>query len=222
MTRAIILDTETTGLKDSRPVEIAWVDIANQSNRFAQFFNPGVPIEYGAMATHHITNERAAKCPPHTEFKLPDGLQYLIGHNIDFDLNVIQTCGDMPPVKTICTLAISQYLYPEADSHKLTAMLYMLDLEYAIANAQKAHGAAADVEMTLHLFGLLLEKARSDGHVLKTLDDLWQFSEMTRTPTHLTFGKHKGLALADIPRDYVKWLLSTDDLNPYLRKALTQ
>lgn len=222
MTKSIILDTETTGLKDCRPVEIAWVDINNHDNRFASFFNPGIPIEYGAMATHHITDERVAKCPPHTDFKLPDGLQYLIGHNIDFDMEVIQTCGEMPPVKTICTLAMSRYLYPETDSHKLTAMLYMLDREYAIAHAQSAHGAAADVDMTLHLFGLLLEKARADGHGLKTLDDLWQFSEMARIPTTITFGKHKGSRLEDLPADYVKWLLRQDDIDPYLRKALTQ
>lgn len=219
--KSIILDTETTGLKDPRPVQIAWIDWSAPAEFHCQNYNPGIPITFGAMATHHITNEDVADCPPHTDFKLPDGVEFIIGHNIGFDLNVLKSCGPMPEVKSICTLAMSQYLYPDDECHTLTAMLYMLDLPFAKEKASKAHDAFADVLMTQHLLSLLIKKARADGHPMANHNDLWLFSEMTRTPTELTFGKHKGTAIADIPASYRTWLLSLDDLDPYLRKVLT-
>ncbi len=36
----------------------------------------------------------------------------------------------------------------------------------------------------------------------------------------MTFGKHKGVAIADIPRDYKAWLLNQDNIDAYLKKAL--
>jgi len=218
--KAIILDTETTGLTNCRPVEIAWMDVSNPTSRFASLYNPGIPIEFGAMATHHITDERVEKCVSHTEFRLPEGLEYLIGHNIDFDWKVLQTCGEMPDVKRICTLAMGRFLYPETDSHTLTAMLYMLDRPYAKEHAQKAHGAAADVEMTNHLFGLLVKKARDSGYQVNGFGELYAFSEAARIPTVMSFGKHKGMKISALPGDYVQWLFRQNDLDPYLLKAL--
>jgi exodeoxyribonuclease X len=36
----------------------------------------------------------------------------------------------------------------------------------------------------------------------------------------MTFGKHKGAAIKDIPADYKQWLLKQTDIDPYLVKAL--
>ncbi len=36
----------------------------------------------------------------------------------------------------------------------------------------------------------------------------------------MTFGKHKGMNITDIPPDYKRWLLGQQDVDPYLRKAL--
>ena len=44
---------------------------------------------------------------------------------------------------------------------------------------------------------------------------------MARIPTVMTFGKHKGMVIKDVPRDYVRWLLGQPDVDPYLRQALT-
>lgn len=60
--KAIILDSETTGLKDSRPVEIAYIDVSALFNKpmcidgsrkvfeYRKLFNPLKPIEFGALA----------------------------------------------------------------------------------------------------------------------------------------------------------------------------
>jgi exodeoxyribonuclease X len=36
----------------------------------------------------------------------------------------------------------------------------------------------------------------------------------------MPFGKHKGMLLVDVPKDYKKWLLTQQDIDPFLRKAL--
>lgn len=229
--KAAILDTETTGLKEAVPVEVAYIDISKlfevpyiHRNPYSPFdkvfeyrkiFNPQKPIEFGAMATHHITNEYVQGLDPYTAFELPN-VEYLIGHNIDFDWGVIQACGEQPEPKRICTLAIARYLYPEIDSHKLTAMLYALDLSYAVDHARHAHSALDDVWMTYHLLKIMLPKTKATN-----FEELYQFSEMARIPKIITFGKHNGLPIKSLPPDYKQWLLKQNDLDPYLRKALT-
>lgn len=55
---------------------------------------------------------------------------------------------------------------------------------------------------------------------ISALEDLYKVSEQARIPTHMPFGKHKGVAIADIPRDYKAWLLNQDNVDPFVRKAL--
>jgi exodeoxyribonuclease X len=227
--RVIILDTETTGLKNARPVEVAYIDVSRLLTHpmiirgfdiifeYRQLFNPMQPIEFGAMATHHITNSDVVDCELYTSLVLPESVEYMIGHNIDFDWQIIQSCGVQPEPKRICTLAMSRYLYPEIDSHKLTAMLYALDYDFARENATSAHSALDDVWMTLRLLELLLPLTKATN-----FEELYQFSEMARIPKIITFGKHNGQKIELLPIDYKQWLLKQTDIDPYLRKALTQ
>lgn len=230
--KAAILDTETTGLKESVPVEVAYIDVSklfettyihrnpyspfDKVFEYRQLFDPQKPIEFGAMATHHITNDDVAGRDPYTAFELPD-IEYLIGHNIDFDWEVIQACGEQPSPKRICTLAIARYLYPEIDSHKLTAMLYALDMRYALDHARHAHSALDDVWMTYHLLKIMLPKTKTTN-----FEGLYQFSEMARLPKVMTFGEHEGSEIKDIPYSYAQWLLTEGNIDPYLKKAIEQ
>ena len=47
-----------------------------------------------------------------------------------------------------------------------------------------------------------------------------RLSELARIPTVMTFGKHKGTPIKDVPADYKRWLLGQADIDPYLQKAL--
>ena len=51
-------------------------------------------------------------------------------------------------------------------------------------------------------------------------EDSWGRSEIARIPTVMTFGKHKGVPIKDLPADYKRWLLGQPELDPYLIKAL--
>lgn len=212
----LIIDTETTGFIDPEPVEIAWARVRDIETlagveKFESRYKPSKPISLGAMATHHIMDEDLVDCDPPETFTLPVGTKYLIGHNIDFDWNVIGS----PDVKRICTLALSRDLFPEVDSHTLSAMFYHLERACARYRLQNAHSAFTDVmlcrDILKHLVGML---------GVSTWEDLWIASEAARIPKVMTFGKHKGMAIKDIPADYKQWLLKQSDIDPYLVTAL--
>lgn len=221
MGRVIIFDTETTGTNDPRLVEAAWIEVDGGTpgivpvEKFSQRYNPGRSIECGAMATHHITDEDVADCPPATDFHLPEDTAYLIGHSVDFDWQVALSCGPQPAAKRICTLALSRALWPEADCHGLAAMVYRLARMQARALCRNAHGAEIDVRLCRILLFAILERVRPE-----TWEALWQHSELARIPTVMPYGKHKGVAIKAVPRDYKDWLLRQSDVDPYLVQAL--
>ena len=220
MSTALVFDTETTGTNEPQIIEAAWIKVASpfdlvQIESFNKRYLPSKPIELGATATHHILIEDLVNCPPSSEFSLPLEIDYLIGHNVDYDWKV---AGE-PPIKRICTLALSRGLYPSLDSHTQSAMLYFFEGSNARKMLSGAHSALCDVENCVKVLWHLIEELRMQ-RVIMTWEDIWQASELARIPTIMPFGKHKGTAIADIPADYKRWLLGQPDVDPYLRKAL--
>ena len=219
----LILDTETHDL-NGYPIEIAYapcsfeqgVLVINQGEVFDEYFSCPEPIALGALATHHILEADIAEKPSFDTFKMPQDVQYLIGHNIDYDIKAIQKCQPDFTVKGICTLALCRMVWPELP-HTLSAMYYhvMDDLELARKHLRHAHNAKADIYFT----GVIL-KALVEQLGIKDMNSLFIMSETARIPKYITFGKHKGTAIKDLDSGYVSWLLKQPDLDPYLRKAL--
>lgn len=218
----IILDTETTDAADDRElIEAAYVPVHLQAGNwyvsaygtpFEQRYKPTSPITFGAMATHHILPEDLEDCPPPSTFALPEGVTYLIGHAIDFDWETI----GRPDVKRICTLAMARRVWPDV-SHSLSALMYMLSDDYAKTREElrNAHSAGADVDFCRIILDAIMLKAGP----FDSFEALHAFSEECRIPTHMTFGKHNGMAIAELPLDYVCWFLNQADVEPYLRVA---
>ena len=229
-----ILDTETTGLVEPHMTEAAYsiIEINNGKIEVIQAprskrFNPLKPISLGSMATSHICDEDVAQEPPHTEFRLPSSVQYLVGHNIDFDMAVLKNAGVTHTPKLICTKAMSSYLLPTLESHKLVSLLYYFHRQVAREQAKHAHAAIYDIYFTQLVLGSLIELANSQGHNITDVESLYQFSEMARIPTHLSFGKYKGQAIKELAATsagagYLKWLLTQDSIDPYLAQACQQ
>lgn len=229
-----ILDTETTGLVEPHMTEAAYsiIEVNNGKIEVIQAprskrFNPLKPISLGSMATSHICDEDVAQEPPHTEFRLPSSVQYLVGHNIDFDMAVLKNAGVTHTPKLICTKAMSSYLLPTLESHKLVSLLYYFHRQVAREQAKHAHAAIYDIYFTQLVLGSLIELANSQGHNITDVESLYQFSEMARIPTHLSFGKYKGQAIKELAATsdgagYLKWLLAQDTIDPYLAQACQQ
>jgi len=218
MSKSIIFDIEATGIKEPVLIEAAWLELESiepflVANPFVKRYNPGKPITLGALATHHIMDEELVNSPPASSFILPDDVEYLIGHNVDFDWEVI----GKPEVKRICTLALARKLWPDLDSHTQSALLYFLERSTAREQLRNAHSAITDVGICAVILDHICQQLN-----VKTVEDLYTESEKARIPTTMPFGKHKGILLADIPSDYKQWLLGQGDIDPYLRKAVQQ
>lgn len=214
--RAILFDSETTGVDDPAVLQTsyAYVDHMGIPDRECEtrLWNPGKPSTFGALATHHIFPEDVGDAPPASDFRLPDDVGYLVGHNIDFDWKAI----GQPDVKRICTLALARRMWPDTDSHSLGALVYMLRGISARSMVKGGHDAEVDVILCSYVLTAIC-KARQPVDI----EDLWRMSEEARIPTVMTFGKHKGTPIAQVPADYKRWLLRQDDVDPYLVKALT-
>lgn len=182
---------------------------------------PDRDITFGAMAITGICAEDVEHEPHYTDIAeqfLPKGAAYIIGHNIDFDIQVAKNADiDVGEYKAICTLAIARNLYPDAQ-HSLTALLYMLDYDYARQHAQHAHSAAHDVRFCIRLLRIFCRQAG-----ITDMQTLYELSEESRIPKVLPMGKHKGRLIADMTKDpkdreYLDWVIKNVS-DPYLVKA---
>ena len=108
---------------------------------------------------------------------------------------------------------MANHLLPILESHKLVSLLYHFHRDVARAQARDAHAAIADIYFTELVLGSLIDVANSQGHKINDVESLYKFSQIARVPTHLSFGKHKGEAIADLATHsddagYLKWLLN--------------
>jgi len=218
----VIFDTETTGFIEPALIEAGGIIIQGspfdeQTKTFLSRYNPRKLISFGAMATHNILDSELENCPPASEFKLPENTGYLVGHNIDYDWQVI----GKPDVKRIDTLAMARDLYPALDSHGLSALNYALTppegrlkIRDIIINGN--HNALTDAKLCLNVLRYIL-KGKPE---LNSWGSIWKYSEEARIPKTMPFGKHKGMPIKDIPCDYKEWLKKQPDIDEYLLKAL--
>jgi exodeoxyribonuclease X len=228
----LAFDTETTDRKEGREIiEAAWIAIAadvglmgNEPDRipavlqpaeiFCCRYRPTKPINFGALAVHHILPEELTECPPSSSFTLPEGVEYLIGHSCDFDWEA----AGSPDVKRICTLAMSKHLWPQADSHSQSALLYQLlgMTPDTRALLQGAHSALTDARNNLLLLAAILE-AKPD---IKTWSALHAYSEDCRIPLYCPMKRWEGQLLTEMEDGAISWCLRQDFIDPWYRKGL--
>jgi exodeoxyribonuclease X len=214
--RALYIDTEVASLDTKECIQLAYSD--NEGEAETHLFKPSGEWEWGAIATHHIFPSDVENAEPSAAAAshLPDS-EYVVGHNVDFDCEVL---GGLPGRKRVCTLAMARSLWPDLKCHKLTALAYMVmgTTEHTRQIIKGAHDAATDVYLTMSL----ADKIFTMRGIRDNWEAIYQQSENDRIPKTITFGKHAGSRLEDLPGDYVRWLLKLTDLDPYLRKALTR
>lgn len=234
--KAVILDTETTGTdhEEDQVIELAHIKLpATPSELFGgdpyslEFFHqrylPTVPIKLGAQAVHNIVLSDLAGCPAADTLKIDDhGIDLMVGHNVDFDWRML---GE-PEVARICTLALSRYLFPEADSHTQSAMLYMIAREIGKEaemreRLKNAHAALDDIRNCCILLKYLLRHAQRQGIPVGTWQEVYELSQTARIPTIMGFGKHKGTPIerGQLDPSYVSWYRRQPETDPYYIEA---
>lgn len=212
----LVCDTETTGLDAGRKaVEIAVRRIDEDLNTLAEWsslIDPEKPIDQGAQNIHGISAEMVANAPTMDEFvthilgKPFDGELCVIGHNVVFDIPMLHKLGDLK--YSICTLELARTHIQGPTNYKLGTLREF----FGIPKEGDAHRALADVHTAhevlkriLPLTGRSLEQvAKTEAHVVH----------------YMTFGKHSGKPLFELPMSYISWLLALPDLDPNLRSSL--
>lgn len=223
--QSIILDTETHNL-NGLPIEIAYAPIdlnkgkltLDKTQIFDQLYQVNEPISYASMAVHHILESDLIGQPVYTDFTLPENTVYIVGHNIDYDIKAIAKCGvNVDQIKPICTLALARSVWPDAEAHNISALIYQISQGSLKAREllKGAHRADADIILTANILMHIIAQIQ-----VQDMESLYLASEAARIPQKLSFGKHKGVAIAELPTDYVQWLLKQSELDPYLRQAL--
>ncbi len=212
----IYFDIETSGLRadSDRIVEIAAYNPKTKAE-FTALVKPGIPIPSEVSKIHGITDEMVANAPSFggiaedfCRFCQPEesSRAILIGHNCDqFDCLFLRAefkrAGLPPPTwRYLDSLKWARKYRPDLPRHGLQ----FLRSAYGVAE-NTAHRALDDVLVLYQIFSQMLD----DLEIEKALHLLQEApSQLLAMP----FGKHQGVHLEKIPKNYLKWLQSSGAL----------
>lgn len=220
------IDFETTGEpKEDAPqaiCEAGWCDVHLEPNlpetqaqnwlpRLGEprsmFVDPGRPMPADARAVHHIGDEDVAGCPPPDVAcaKLMQGRpDFFCAHNADFE-RAFFGGGEIP---FICTYKVAVRLWPGSQSHSLQFLRYALALDVDQLLGLPAHRAGPDAYIGAALMARIIEHEEAPD-----LETMVRWSNGPALLTTVSFGKHRGAKWADLPSDYLQWIIDKSDMD---------
>lgn len=195
------LDVETSGIPTPDDphaiVELGWCDLPADKYQSTLVF-PAREISFEAMAIHHITNEMVLNAPRREEaLEMIGSADYFAAHNADFEKSFIKT--DIP---WICTWKVALRIWPDAPSHSLQFLRYHLALPVN-GDLPMPHRAGPDA----YLCALLLERIMSEPNA-PDLVSMVRWSNGHALLPRCPLFKHKGKKWADVPTDYLDWIVN--------------
>lgn len=240
MAHYVLFDTETTGNKDDDRVIQFGAMIIDQKGKveaYDEFCSTDVGIKIEAMEVHNITPdmiEGKVTATQTTFYKKLEELNtnenYLIAHNIAFDMGMIKKEGFVNNYKEIDTLRCAKHLFADLPYHRLQYLRYALDL-YKIEKTEasklgitiKAHDALGDVLVMKLFLSKLVAKCRE---IYPDYNPMEKLVELTTTPVFIKtfkFGKHKGKDVEEVAKEdsgYLNWMRTNMDLDEDLKYTL--
>jgi exodeoxyribonuclease X len=218
MTTLRVIDIETTGMAPpAEVIELGRVDVIAEAGAvvvkppLSRLYRPlhGIPPE--TMAIHHITEaDFDADTPVFTDERrklavwggaAPD---VLVAHNCAFERQFI-TEASTAGLPWICTYKVALHVWPEAPLHSNQVLRYWRGLDLAAGLAMPPHRAGPDAWVTAHLLADLLKAA--------SIEQMIAWTEQPRPMPTMPFGKHRGVAWADAPLDYLQWMSRQTDMD---------
>jgi exodeoxyribonuclease X len=209
----LVIDTETTGdgPEDEvmelagvllTPGETGWRETARQEGYIKPLRAVCSPE---ARAVHHIPDSCLDLAPTMAELVAAPvprpSAPIWAAHNAEFDERLLLQSGggDLLPSRKICTWRCALHLWPDAPSHKNQVLRYWLNVHPDLPPGLHPHRALYDALVTAAILQRMLE--------MRTVQEL---EILTTQPVLLTtcrFGKHRGQRWADLPSDYLRWIL---------------
>lgn len=150
-----VIDLETTGLNPEHDliIEFAAVKVRNGKavDTFQSLCDPGFPIPRVISDITGITTEMV-KNYPNPRSVLPDfldftGDDFIVGHNVLFDVRFILKSADIFKNDYIDTMKIFRKLHPSLPHHRLSDMVYFYNKQNT-----NAHRALSDCYATQACF----------------------------------------------------------------------
>lgn len=240
MPKYILFDTETTGnQEEDRIIQVGAmiIDTKGDVEVFDELCSTVVPIKIEAMAVHGITPELIQGKATFTKTNFYKTLQslnnqdnFLIAHNMPFDLGMMEKEGFVSKLRIIDTLRVAKHLLPQQQSKALQYLRYALELykdEKKEANKYnitiKPHDAIGDVLVMKLLLSKLVTLTKKK---FPEINPMVKMQELTATPIFIetfSFGKYKGKKIADVRNSdmgYINWMQKNMDLDTDMRYTL--
>jgi len=240
MAKYILFDTETTGNQDEdRIIQVGAmiVDSKGKVEIFDELCSTVLPIKIQAMVVHGITPDLIEGKDIFTDTNFYKTIQslnnsenYLIAHNMPFDMGMMEKEGFVSNLKIIDTLRVAKHLLKDSESHALQYLRYALELykdekdeadKYNITI--KAHDAIGDVLVMKLLLSKLVALTKEE---FPTVNPMVKMEELTRTPIFIEifkFGKHKGENIKEVcdkDMNYINWMMDKMDLDVDMKYTL--
>lgn len=236
----VLFDTETTGNQEEDKVIQFGAMILDQKGKveaYDELCSTNVEIKLEAMEVHNITPDLLKDKPKAVETtfykrleELNSNENYLIAHNISFDMGMIKKEGFVNQYQTIDTLRCAKHLFPDLPYHRLQYIRFALDL-YKVEGAEaakhnitiKAHDAIGDVLVMKLFLTKLVGKCRE---IYPDYNPIEKLVDLTKTPVFIKtfkFGKHKGKDVQQVAREdagYLNWMRTNMELDEDLRYTL--
>ena len=204
-----VLDIETTGFDPNlhRVIEIAAYDLDTEQNTIdrvgSQLVLAGRDIPPEASAVHHLIESDLAGAVPFEQAWLQfaqKAPKYFAAHNCEFEQHFLTAPAD---TQWICTYKCALRAWPEAPAHGNQVLRYYHKFDayegFDRELASRAHRAEPDAYVTAYLLHKL-----TTAH---SLDELISWSKEPKVFPTITFGKHRGSKWAEVPSDYLEWML---------------
>ncbi len=241
MAKYILFDTETTGAtEEDKIIQIGMMIVHNKNEIevFDELCSSDVAIKLEAMEVHNITPSMLEGKNSFQEthsyeklLKYNESENYLIAHNISFDLGMLEKEGFKNQYTLIDTLRCAKHLYNEMPYHRLQYLRYALELykiEEKVANdleiVIKAHDAIGDVLVMKLFLSKLVQKVQE---LYPQINPMIKLAELTKTPVLIKtfkFGKYKGTDVAEVAKKdagYLLWMRDNmKDLDEDMRFTL--
>ena len=212
-----VIDTETAGqrLPDDAVIEIGSMDLdlltLESGNRMETLVDPaGVAISPGARRVHKIEDRELEGAPAFAEAAPPFATaRTYAAHRASFDRSRLQFPGTW-----LCTWKLALRAFPDCPAHGLQSLVRRLQLRPELPEGSHAHRALFDAVCTVELLAACYRalSPRCDGPE----DWLRRATKVSREPGLLVrfrFGRHKGMAVREVPTDYLIWMLNEPDMD---------